>query len=69
MFREVALKDQDGQLFYDKLVFNFLQMPLFNKQESELTSHFDKWLYFLKNLESFDHISTILREPIFEKAF
>jgi predicted transposase/invertase (TIGR01784 family) len=29
----------------------------------------DKWLFFLKNLESFDSIPSILREPIFEKAF
>jgi len=69
LLREVALKDQDGDLFYDKLHFKFLQMPLFNKQEHELKNHFDKWLYFLKNLESFDHIPSILKEPIFEKAF
>ncbi len=69
MFRDVALKDQDGDLFYDKLHLKFLQMPLFNKQEHELKNHFDKWLYFLKNLENFDHILAILKEPIFEKAF
>ncbi len=69
MFRDVALKDQDGDLFYDKLHFKFLQMPLFNNQEHELKNHFDKWLYFLKNLENFDHIPAILKEPIFEKAF
>ncbi len=69
LLREVALKDQDGQLFYDKLHFKFLQMPLFNKQEHELKEHFDKWLYFLKHLDSFEHIPTILNEPIFQKAF
>jgi predicted transposase/invertase (TIGR01784 family) len=68
-FREVALKDQDGELFYDKLHFKFLQMPLFIKKENELVSHFDKWCYFLKNLGSFDHIPAILNEPIFQKAF
>ena len=36
LLREVALKDQDGELFYDKLHFRFLQMPLFTKQEHEL---------------------------------
>ena len=29
----------------------------------------DKWIYFLKNLGNFDHIPTILNEPIFQKAF
>lgn len=67
--RSVKLKDQDGDVFYDKLTFKFIQMPLFLKEESELESHFDKWIYFLKKLESFDGIPTILNEPIFEKAF
>ncbi|WP_027001965.1 Rpn family recombination-promoting nuclease/putative transposase [Hugenholtzia roseola] len=67
--RDVALKDQDGDLFFDKLHFKFLQMPLFNKKENELKTKFDKWCYFLKNLESFDHIPNILNEPIFQKAF
>ena len=67
--RDVCLKDQDGDVFFDKLHFKFLQMPLFNKQEDELETHFDKWVYFLKNLESFDHIPQILKEPVFEKGF
>lgn len=67
--RSVKLKDQDGDVFYDKLNFKFLQMPLFTKGEEELESHFDKWIYFLKKLESFNEIPAILREPIFEKAF
>jgi predicted transposase/invertase (TIGR01784 family) len=67
--RDVALKDQDGDLFFDKLHFRFLQMPLFNKTENELVTHFDKWCYFLKNLENLDHMPAILNEPIFQKAF
>jgi len=67
--REVELKDQDCKVFYDKLQYIFLQMPAFNKKEHELKTHYDKWLYFLKNLEDFDEIPAILREPIFEKAF
>lgn len=67
--RDIALKDQDGGLFYDKLHFRFLQMPLFIKQEHELESRFDKWCYFLKNLPDFDDIPAILNEPIFQKAF
>jgi predicted transposase/invertase (TIGR01784 family) len=67
--RSVKLKDQDGDVFYDKLNFKFLQMPLFTKEENELETHFDKWIYFLKKLEGFDEIPSILKEPIFEKAF
>ncbi len=44
-------------------------MPLFTKTENDLTSRFDKWCYFLKNLATFDDIPKILQEPIFTKAF
>jgi predicted transposase/invertase (TIGR01784 family) len=67
--RDVCLKDQDGDVFYDKLHFKFLQMPLFKKQEHELETHFDKWVYFLKHLEDMDHIPAILNEPVFQKGF
>ena len=67
--RNVQLKDQDGDLFYDKFEFIFIQMPLFTKTESELKTPKDKWYYFLKNLTSFDQIPSILREPVFERAF
>ncbi|TAE01000.1 MAG: hypothetical protein EAZ97_04330 [Bacteroidetes bacterium] len=66
---DVTLKDQDGDVFFDKLHFKFLQMPLFKLKENELKTKFDKWCYFLKNLASFDHIPNILNEPIFQKAF
>jgi predicted transposase/invertase (TIGR01784 family) len=67
--RNVQLKDQDGDLFYDKLEMIFLQMPLFTKTESELDDQKDKWYYFLKNLSGFEQIPAILREPVFEQAF
>lgn len=67
--RHVQLKDQDCDLFYNKLHFKFIQMPLFTKEAHELETHFDKWIYFLKKLETFDDIPAILKEPIFEKAF
>jgi len=69
LYRLVSLKDQDGDPFTDKLNMVFLQMPLFTLTESELKTQQDKWLFFLKNLESFDEIPGILREPLFEKAF
>lgn len=67
--RHVALKDQDGDLFYDKLHFKFIQMPLFVKGVDELESRFDKWCYFLKYLQDFETIPAILDEPIFQRAF
>jgi predicted transposase/invertase (TIGR01784 family) len=67
--RDIVLKDQENEPFYDKLQLTYLQMPAFNKTESELNGHFDKWAYFLKNLEKFEDIPQILNEPIFTQAF
>ena len=67
--RDVMLKDQDCEIFYEKLHFKFLQMPAFTKKENELETRFDKWAYFLKHLENFDDIPKILNESIFENAF
>jgi len=67
--RDVMLFDQDGELFYDKLRFTFLQMPAFDIPNDKLVTHYDKWCYFLQNLESFENIPDILKETIFEKAF
>ena len=68
-FREVSLKDQDGNEFYDKYYQYFFQMPLFNTPLSELKTRRDKWFYFLRHLESFEDIPAILREPVFDHAF
>ena len=65
----VQLKNQNNKVFYDKLTFIFIELPKYNKKENELETHFDKWLYFLKNLENFDKIPDILKEEIFEEAF
>jgi len=68
--RDVMLLDiEDYEVFYDKLRFTFLQMPAFTKKETELKNHYDKWCFFLQNLENLDNIPDILKEPIFEKAF
>jgi predicted transposase/invertase (TIGR01784 family) len=66
---EVEYKDQNNKVFYDKLKYFFVVMPRFNKEEKDLKNQKDKWIYFLKNLESFESIPEILNEPIFQKGF
>ena len=67
--RDITLKDQYNVPFYHKLQLTYLQMPAFTKKETELIDRFDKWAYFLKNLENFEDIPQILNEPVFEQAF
>jgi len=67
---EVKLVDQKTQkVFYDKLTYIYLEMPKFKKNEEELETHFDKWLYILKNLEDLTKRPEKLQEKIFKKLF
>jgi predicted transposase/invertase (TIGR01784 family) len=65
----IKLKDQNGKTFYDKLTFIYLEMPNFKLQETELKTRLDKWLYFIKYLEDFENIPTIIADDVFNKAF
>jgi predicted transposase/invertase (TIGR01784 family) len=65
----VQLKNQRNRVFYDKLMFVYLEMPKFTKTEAELRSQTDKWLYFIKHLNRFDDVPAALQEKIFEEAF
>jgi predicted transposase/invertase (TIGR01784 family) len=57
------------EVFYNKLTFIYLEMPKFNKGIEELVTHFDKWLYVIRNLNRLERIPDKLREKIFEKLF
>ncbi len=67
---DVKLTEQETKkVFYDKLHYIYLEMPKFTKTESELETHFDKWLFVLKNLPKLDRIPIKLKEKIFLKLF
>jgi predicted transposase/invertase (TIGR01784 family) len=63
------LKDQDGKVIYDKLQFIYLEMPQFEKEEHELETRLDHWLYFIKHLEDFQQIPEIFKDSVFIRAF
>ena len=65
----IKLKNQFGKIFYDKLTFIYLEMPNFNLNENQLKTRLDKWLYFIKYLEDFQSIPTIIADEVFNKAF
>ena len=65
----VELKDQHCKVFYDKLKFIYLELPKFTKTIEQLESHFDKWLFILKNLAQLNNVPQSLQEPIFNQLF
>ncbi|MDB5089994.1 MAG: hypothetical protein JWR09_3988 [Mucilaginibacter sp.] len=60
---------ETGEIFYDKLGYIYLELNKFVKEDIELESDLDKWLYILKNMSEMDKIPAYLRKPIFEKLF
>ncbi|MFK7799126.1 MAG: Rpn family recombination-promoting nuclease/putative transposase [Aureispira sp.] len=65
----VELKNQRGEVFYDKLKFVYLELPKFNKTEEELETHFDKWLYVFTHLSQLQDQPKKLQERVFAKLF
>jgi predicted transposase/invertase (TIGR01784 family) len=65
----IKLKNQQNQVFYDKLSFIYLEMPNFDKSLEELRTRLDKWLYFIKNLGDLQSIPELLKDKVFTQAF
>lgn len=68
--QDICLANRDtGQVFYDGLGYIFLELVNFAKQEDELESDLDKWLYVLKHMSRMDKLPLFLRKTIFERVF
>ena len=67
---DICLCDRDtGEIFYDKLGYTYIQLRNFVKQENELESDLDRWLYILKHMSKMDKMPAYMRKPIFKKMF
>jgi hypothetical protein len=68
--RDICLVNRyTGKIFYEGLGYIFLELVNFVKEEAELESNLDKWLYVLKNISRMDKIPLFMRKTIFEKVF
>ncbi len=67
---EVQLFDKATEkVFFDKLTYIYLELPKFKKSVGELETHFEKWLYILKNLPTFTSRPPELQEKSFDQLF
>jgi len=65
----IKLKNQNGKTFYEKLTYIYLEMPNFIKEEADLKTRLDKWMYFIKHLEDFQTIPEMFKDEVFKQAF
>jgi len=57
------------KVMFEKLNFIYIEMAKFKKAESELSGHLEWWLYFLRELVTFDEVPTEFQGDIIENAF
>ena len=67
---EVKLMEIDThEVFYDKLTYIYVEIPKFDKKETELVTMYDKWMYVLKNLSKLMQRPAALQERVFTRLF
>lgn len=54
--RHKIIDVQTGENLISDIEFNFIELPKFNKNVSELNSIIDQWVYFIKNSEDLEVI-------------
>ena len=65
---DVVLADRDSHdVFTDKMRYVFLQLPSFNKDESECETDFERWIYVLKNMEVLERLPFKAKKAVFMK--
>ncbi|MGK7881911.1 MAG: Rpn family recombination-promoting nuclease/putative transposase [Crocosphaera sp.] len=68
-FHTVELKDQNCQVFYERLKFIYIELPKFQKTLENLENHFDKWLFLFRHLSELDIPPEKLQEGVFNQLF
>src|SRR5574344_2034691 len=66
--RDIILADREThELFSDRMRYIFLELPSFNKEESECENNFERWLFVLKNMETLKRMPFKAQKSVFDK--
>jgi predicted transposase/invertase (TIGR01784 family) len=64
------VETKSNRPFYKKLEFIYIELPSFNKTDTQLKTDEDKWLFCLKHMGELEEIPVSLeKDPIFKKLF
>jgi predicted transposase/invertase (TIGR01784 family) len=67
--RHRVLDVETGENIIQDIEFNFIELPKFNKNVSELNSIIDQWVYFIKNAENLNFIPENIEDEGLKSAF
>ncbi len=64
----VLMDMQEKKIFSDRIRLIYLMLPLFDKNsEEECKNDFERWIYILKNMNTFDRMPFAARNAVFKK--
>jgi predicted transposase/invertase (TIGR01784 family) len=63
------METRSKKVFFDKLTYIYLELPKFTRTEEQLETHFDKWLYVIKNLPLLQERPRRIQELVFQRLF
>ena len=66
---KVQFKDDDGEVFNDKLNFVYIELPKFHKTENELKTIMDEWLFLIKILYRLRDRPQEIQNEVFDHLF
>lgn len=65
---DVTLMDmENNSIFSNKIRLIYLMLPLFNKSEEDCVNNFERWIYILKNMSTFERMPFMARNAVFKK--
>ena len=67
--RHKIIDIETGENFITDIEFNFIELPKFNKKETELMTVIDQWVYFIKNAEDLEVIPESVKDEGLKSAY
>ena len=66
---KVQFKDEEGDVFNDRLNFVYIELPKFHKEDNQLKTIMDEWLFLIKNLYRLRDRPKNIQSKIFDRLF
>jgi predicted transposase/invertase (TIGR01784 family) len=67
--RHKIIDIETNENYIKDIEFNFIELPKFKKEQNELNTIIDQWIYFIKNAESLDVIPSNLKDQGLKFAY
>lgn len=65
---DMILADKDnGKMVSDKIRMVYLMLPFFEKTETECETDFERWIFVLKNMNTFERMPFLAKNAVFKK--